>query len=167
MSARDAILAAIRAAAVPPAPAMVPPPAPPVPDDLTGNFLGALEAVGGRGVIRGSGESLAAVITALAGDDRDELLVVPGRLAVAENGAVLVEAADLDRRADVVRAEHLVVVVPAGAIVATMHEAVRQIPVEAGCWWFVSGPSKTADIERALVIGAQGARRHTVVLDGG
>ncbi len=167
MSARDTILAAIRAAGVPPAPAMVPPPSRPATEALTAEFLRVLETVGGQGLVRAADEPLAAVLTALADDDRDQVVVVAGRLAVAENGAVLVDAADLEERADVVRAEHLVVVVPADAIVATMHEAVQQLPLDTGCWWFLSGPSKTADIERALVIGAQGSRRHTVVLDGG
>ncbi len=75
------------------------------------------------------------------------------------------DAADLGDRADVVRGEHLVIVIPATAIVATMHEAVRLIPVGSSCGWFLSGPSKTADIEQSLVIGAQGARTLHVILD--
>jgi len=55
--------------------------------------------------------------------------------------------------------------IPVVAIVATMHEAVRQIPPGSGCGWFLSGPSKTADIEQSLVIGAQGARTLHVILE--
>jgi L-lactate dehydrogenase complex protein LldG len=56
-------------------------------------------------------------------------------------------------------------VIRCDAIVPTMHEAVRRIPAGSPCGWFLSGPSKTADIEQSLVIGAQGARALTVVLE--
>ena len=46
-----------------------------------------------------------------------------------------------------------------------MHDAYAKLskPMPAyGC--FVSGPSKTADIEQTLVVGAQAARSLTVVI---
>jgi len=52
-------------------------------------------------------------------------------------------------------------------VVNDMHEAyARLAPREIGYGLFISGPSKTADTEQALVIGAQGARRCTVFLVG-
>jgi L-lactate dehydrogenase complex protein LldG len=63
--------------------------------------------------------------------------------------------------------EHLVLVVPAGQIVHNMHQAYDRIRLERpGFGIFISGPSKTADIEQALVIGAHGARSCTLFLVG-
>jgi L-lactate dehydrogenase complex protein LldG len=96
-----------------------------------------------------------------------DLAILPGELAVAENGAVWVDGANLPHRALFVIAEHLVLVVDAGRVVNDMHEAYARLasrPVGYGL--FISGPSKTADIEQALVIGAQGARSCTVLLVG-
>jgi L-lactate dehydrogenase complex protein LldG len=46
-----------------------------------------------------------------------------------------------------------------------MHEAMRLLPADSACGWFLSGPSKTADIEQSLVFGAQGSRTHHVIFD--
>lgn len=166
MSARADILAAIRSAAVPAAPpAHVPSPRPTDPDTMRGEFLRVLTEVGGHGVIRAEGQLMEALLADLLGGARREAMVRRGRFAVAENAAVYVDAADLDARNDIVRAEHLVVIVPFGAIVPTMHEAMRLMPADSACGWFLSGPSKTADIEQSLVFGAQGSRTHLVIFD--
>jgi L-lactate dehydrogenase complex protein LldG len=95
------------------------------------------------------------------------LAVVPGAFAVAENGAVWVPGSALRPRAVFVVTEHLALVVPAAEIVNDMHEAYRRISFPgAEFGTFIAGPSKTADIEQALVIGAHGARSCTVLLVG-
>ncbi len=95
------------------------------------------------------------------------LAVLPGAFAVAENGAVWVPTAALRHRGVFVVAEHLALVLPASEIVSDMHEAYRRIAFPgAGFGVFIAGPSKTADIEQALVIGAHGARSCTVFLVG-
>ncbi len=169
MNARDAILAAIRSAAVPASPALPPRQGQATESDLLEQFLRVLGDVGGHGIVLGSHQSVNDAIgdirAALGGDTPDDLLVIAGRFGVAENGAVYVDSADLGHRADIVRAEHLVVTVARDAIVPTMHEAVRLMPRDSACGWFLSGPSKTADIEQALVIGAQGARTLHVLID--
>lgn len=163
MIARAEILAAIRAANVQPVPA----PAPMVGSaDTTGlheQFLRALESVGGAGAICEPTQVFEEVVYTLLGPGRHAVVVLPGRFAVAENGAVYVDADDLANRADVVLTTELVLAVPTSAIVATMHEAMRLVPPGSRCGWFLSGPSKTADIEQALVVGAQGARTLLVV----
>jgi L-lactate dehydrogenase complex protein LldG len=95
------------------------------------------------------------------------LAVLPGAFAVAENGAVWLPTAGLRHRGVFVVAEHLALAVPATEVVSDMHEAYRRISFPgAGFGTFVAGPSKTADIEQALVIGAHGARSCTVFLVG-
>lgn len=166
MNARDTTLAAIRAAAVPAAPpALVPSPQTADIDALHDDFFRVLTEVGGRGVIRSDGQPLDTLLEELLDPARHNAIVVRGRFAVAENAAVYVDAADLSARNDIVRAEHLVVIVPFSAIVPTMHEAMRLMPADSACGWFLSGPSKTADIEQSLVFGAQGSRTHHVVFD--
>ena len=164
MSARAAILSAIRAAAVPaaPAPEQL---APAERDNLIDHFMRTLSEVSGRGIVRHLDQSVEQTVAELVDVNRVGVVVVRGRFAVAENAAVYVDADDLDARNSIVLAEHLVVVVPLNAIVPTMHEAVRLIPSDSACGWFLSGPSKTADIEQSLVIGAQGSRTHTVIFD--
>jgi L-lactate dehydrogenase complex protein LldG len=95
------------------------------------------------------------------------LAVVPGAFAVAENGAVWVPGDGLRPRGLFVVPEHLALVVSAADVVHDMHEAYRRISFPgAGFGTFVAGPSKTADIEQALVIGAHGARSCTLLLVG-
>jgi L-lactate dehydrogenase complex protein LldG len=91
--------------------------------------------------------------------------ILPGQFAVAENAAVWVTDEDVPHRAIYFIAQHVALVVPAAAIVHNMHEAYERIGAfRAGFGCFISGPSKTADIEQSLVIGAHGARSLTVFL---
>jgi L-lactate dehydrogenase complex protein LldG len=94
-----------------------------------------------------------------------EFAILPGRFAVAENAAVWVTDEGLPHRVIYFIAQHVALVVPATTILHNMHQAYEQLRFERpgfGC--FVSGPSKTADIEQSLVIGAHGARSLTVFL---
>ena len=60
--------------------------------------------------------------------------------------------------------QHLFVILAADKIVALMHDAYKIIEIEGGFSSFISGPSKTADIEQSLVIGAHGARSHHIFI---
>jgi len=97
-----------------------------------------------------------------------DIAIIAGEFGVAENGAVWVPGSTLGpHRAIFVVTEHLVLVMPAGQIVHNMHQAYDRIRLERpGFGIFISGPSKTADIEQALVIGAHGARSCTLFLVG-
>ena len=90
--------------------------------------------------------------------------VVAGEIGVAENGCVWIPQA-MKEKAICFISEYLVIVLPKSGIVGNMHEAYARITMpETGLGTFISGPSKTADIEQALVMGAQAARGVTVII---
>lgn len=94
-----------------------------------------------------------------------ELAVLEAELAVAENGAVWLTEQRMGQRIIPYICQHLAVVVPAERIVPTLHEAYEKIKVgDYGFGAFIGGPSKTADIEQALVLGAHGPISMTVFI---
>lgn len=93
-----------------------------------------------------------------------DLAIVKGEFAVAENGAVWVKNKDNRHRGLYFIAQNIVLVVEKTAIVNNMHEAYELISFgEPSYGAFISGPSKTADIEQSLVIGAHGPKSGYVV----
>lgn len=93
-----------------------------------------------------------------------DLGVVEGRIAVAENGCVWVPQT-MKERAVMFISQSLAIIVDRNDIVSNMHEAYSMIKIpDFGYGCFISGPSKTADIAQALVMGAQAAREVTVVI---
>lgn len=94
-----------------------------------------------------------------------ELAIIKGNFAVAENGAIWVTEDHMLHRALPFITQHLIIVIEGKSIVPNMHEAYQTIGNSTyGFGTFISGPSKTADIEQSLVIGAHGARSLTVFL---
>jgi L-lactate dehydrogenase complex protein LldG len=161
-------------------------------DDRTAHFGSMVESVGGRFVlvdgisaidprlqeldayreakrivtlVEGVGRNtveLGAIDDPHALEDLDFAILL-GQFAVAENGAVWVTDAGLKHRAVPFIVQHLALVVPASQIVDNMHQAYERLSfTERGFGAFISGPSKTADIEQSLVIGAHGPRSLTV-----
>jgi len=94
-----------------------------------------------------------------------DLAIIEGQFGVAENGAIWLTDENLGLRALPFITEHLVIVLEANTLVSNMHEAYGKIRNQhSGFGLFIAGPSKTADIEQSLVIGAHGARSLRVVL---
>ncbi len=98
--------------------------------------------------------------------ERIDVAVLRGEFGVAENAAVWVPEPNMLHRALPFIAQYLVLVVNRTAIVPNMHVAYQHVDRNSLSYGvFIAGPSKTADIEQSLVIGAHGARGLTVVLE--
>ena len=134
--------------------------------DLYGQFSTVLTAIGGsckeidKGafVIDTTGEypsNLAHLSpTELSGVDT---AIIRGGVAVAENGSIWVTEENMVNRLLPFIAQQLILVIHEKDLVPTMHQAYERISVnETGFGVFIAGPSKTADIEQSLVIGAHG-----------
>lgn len=92
-----------------------------------------------------------------------EVLEIDGEFGVAENGAIWLTEEAMPHRVAPFICQHLVINVK--KIVPHMHAAYEELgKVKSGFGLFLAGPSKTADIEQSLVIGAHGARSLTVVI---
>ncbi|PZX51364.1 LutC/YkgG family protein [Algoriphagus chordae] len=94
-----------------------------------------------------------------------DLAIIEGQFASAENAAIWLDESNLDLRAIPFITAHLVIVIRKENILGNMHEAYQRIgATKSGFGVFIAGPSKTADIEQSLVVGAHGAMSLRVVI---
>lgn len=94
-----------------------------------------------------------------------DLAIIKGEFGVAENGAVWISETQFPIRVLPFIANDLVIVLDKTAICQHLHEAYALTSKRERTFGvFIAGPSKTADIEQCLVVGAQGAMSLTVVL---
>jgi L-lactate dehydrogenase complex protein LldG len=191
MSAREDVLAALRAARPPgehPLPAL--PRFPGVEGDLLAAFQTSLAVMGGQWVKLPEGEALDAFIRERVGDGplirsaTDELpefprvdavnrprdlenvdvAVVRARFGVAETGSVFLSDRELQVNTIAYLAQHLIVLLDPDAIVPGIADAyLRPDFAQARYVSLMTGPSATADIEGVMIRGAQGVRSLTVV----
>jgi L-lactate dehydrogenase complex protein LldG len=151
-------------------------------------FMTTLRSIGGETMIAANGDSVKDGVTENFGGDKYivsyatslnwnkpldpsqpmeniEVAIIEGHFGVAENGAIWIDGETTGHRVVPFICQHLVIVIHENNIVPTMHHAYSRIDVTAsGFGVFIAGPSKTADIEQALVIGAHGARSLTVYI---
>lgn len=161
-SARETILAAVRAAR---------PPVVAYPDvvvatqnfatthgDLAVRFETAARAAAAD-VVHATRAELERVVAAWDG------FVCEAEFGVAENGSVWLRGSRLGERSALFLATRVLVVVERNSIVADVHAAYARIDMTNEAFGiFVAGPSKTADIEQSLVVGAHGAKELTIAL---
>lgn len=92
-----------------------------------------------------------------------DIVILEGAFGVVENGAVWIADSQIPVRVMPFITQHLIFVINERSLVETMHEAYNNESVRSEEFGvFISGPSKTADIEQSLVLGAQGAMSLTV-----
>jgi L-lactate dehydrogenase complex protein LldG len=95
-----------------------------------------------------------------------DLAILRAHFGVAENGACWMTEDQMIERALPFITQHLALVLRRDAMVADMHAAYELIAAagDYGFATFIAGPSKTADIEQSLVLGAHGPRSLIVFL---
>lgn len=159
--------------------------------DKAAQFITISKFVGGNAVVLGEGENINDVIRTLYPDaktiasnlpdisistfnpdevsgphdlNNTDLAVIQGEVGVAENGCVWIPQ-NVKEKVLYFIAEYLVIILDKNNLVNNMHEAYDKLSFsDKGFGVFISGPSKTADIEQALVVGAHGAKGVTVIL---
>lgn len=108
-------------------------------------------------------------ISSLKSDPHDfsnvTVAIMQGEFGVAENGAIWLTDANMGDQALPYICEHLILIINKNSIVPTLHEAYDKIGSSTyKLGTFLAGPSKTADIEQSLVLGAHGSKSLIVFL---
>lgn len=94
-----------------------------------------------------------------------DLTILEGQIGTAENGAIWLDDTNLGLRAIPFITKHLVIVLKRKNLVGNLHQTYDMIgSAKSGFGVLIAGPSKTADIEQSLVVGAHGAMSLRVVL---
>jgi L-lactate dehydrogenase complex protein LldG len=120
----------------------------------------SLQALGCTVVIPGAEDPAADVVDV-------PVAIVGGLMAVTETGSVLISEHDLADRVVTMLCHRLVQVVDAADVVDRLEDVAAWLAARGGQAGFASlmtGPSRTADIERSLTIGVQGPDEVDVLL---
>jgi L-lactate dehydrogenase complex protein LldG len=101
----------------------------------------------------------------------DDLVGVTGAFAaIAETGTLVMASSEATPPALSLLPETHIAVLPASRIVATMEDAFALLREERATWPravnLVSGPSRTADIEQTVTLGAHGPYRVHIIIVG-
>lgn len=97
--------------------------------------------------------------------EKIENVLINGLFGVSENGAIWIDDSCIPNRILPFVTKRLIIKLNKDDIVLNMHLAYKKIKQEDyGFGVFISGPSKTADIEQSLVYGAHGAKELIVII---
>lgn len=98
--------------------------------------------------------------------DKPDHFVYESKLGVGENGALWCHEMDQNSREQLFMTNDLVIKIKASNLVYNMHQAYESLSLDSREFGtFIAGPSKTADIEQSLVIGAHGAMSLTIFVE--
>lgn len=153
------------------------------PDGAAAALARVLDEVGARRVAWSDAAELAALRERLVGADREHLVtpsrdvllgcevgITAAQWGIAETGTVVLDhAVERHREVSLLPAVH-VAVLPAARLLATLEDALAALApggAPPAAVTFVTGPSRTADIELTLVVGVHGPRAlHVLIVDG-
>ena len=94
-----------------------------------------------------------------------KVAVLEGKFGVAENGATWLTDFEMGDRALPFICENLILIIQPQNVVSNMDDAYKIMGnADYNFGAFIAGPSKTADIEQSLVLGAHGPKTLTVFL---
>lgn len=186
MNSREKILAAVKQSQ--PAPRELPPLDFPLQDglDTREKFIAVLSSIGGVAHMVNSYDEVQAIIDQHYSDaeriislvpeiksrgqhfeqgadphllEDVDLTIIKAQMGVAENAAVWITDDMLPERVLPFITQNLAVIINRHDILQLMHQAYERIGTQDyGFGVFVAGPSKTADIEQSLVLGAHGSK---------
>ncbi|MEJ5300611.1 MAG: lactate utilization protein [Thermodesulforhabdaceae bacterium] len=96
--------------------------------------------------------------------------VTPGHAGISETGTIIIESTSENVRLASMLADHHIILLPVSALYGELPdvEPILEKMVKGDSLYvaFITGPSRTADIERVLTIGVHGPKRVTVILYG-
>lgn len=103
-----------------------------------------------------------------AGEKGIRSALVEADFAIAETGSVVVDSSNENLRLATCLAEKLFVILPLSKLVASMHDVAEFLEERTsgmgGYVAFITGASRTADIERVLTVGVHGPKEMTVII---
>lgn len=103
-----------------------------------------------------------------AGEDGIKRALIEADFAIGETGSVVIDSGNENLRLASCLAEKLDVVFPLSKLVASMHDVAEFLEERTsgagGYVAFITGASRTADIERVLTVGVHGPKEMTVII---
>jgi len=103
-----------------------------------------------------------------AGEDGIKRALIEADFAIGETGSVVIDSCNENLRLASCLAEKLDVIFPLSKLVASMHDVAEFLEERTsgsgGYVAFITGASRTADIERVLTVGVHGPKEMTVII---